>query len=46
MLAAVVPQVNKLWELELSIPKPDINQVLIKIQASGLHGTTLEGYYT
>ena len=44
MLAAVVPQVNKLWELkELSIPKPDINQVLI--QASGLHGTTLEGYY-
>ena len=37
MLAAVVPEVNKPWELkELPIPRPDINQVLIKIQASGL----------
>jgi alcohol dehydrogenase len=37
MLAAVVPEVNKPWELkELPIPKPGINQVLIKIQASGL----------
>jgi alcohol dehydrogenase len=37
MLAAVVPEVNKPWELkELPIPEPGINQVLIKIQASGL----------
>ena len=37
MLAAVVPALAKKWELkELPIPVPGINQVLIKIYASGL----------
>jgi dehydrogenase len=37
MLAAIVPAVNRKWELkELPIPEPGINQVLIKIYASGL----------
>jgi alcohol dehydrogenase len=37
MLSAIVPAVNKQWELkELPVPEPDTNQVLIKIHASGL----------
>jgi alcohol dehydrogenase len=37
MLAAVVPSVNKRWEVkEISTPKPGANQVLIKIHASGI----------
>lgn len=37
MKAAVVPAVNSNWEVkEVPTPKPDANQVLIKIHASGL----------
>jgi dehydrogenase len=37
MLAAVVPSVNAKWEVrEVSIPKPEANQVLIKMHASGI----------
>jgi alcohol dehydrogenase len=50
MLAAVVPAVNKQWEVkELPIPEPGINQVLIKIYASGLCYTDIhmtEGDHT
>jgi alcohol dehydrogenase len=37
MFSAVVPGINKRWEVkELPMPNPGINQVLIKIHASGL----------
>jgi D-arabinose 1-dehydrogenase-like Zn-dependent alcohol dehydrogenase len=37
MRAAVVPAVNGQWEVkEVPTPQPSVNQVLIKIQASGL----------
>ncbi|MFL6502234.1 MAG: alcohol dehydrogenase catalytic domain-containing protein [Nitrososphaera sp.] len=37
MLAAVVPSVNAKWEVkEVSTPKPGVNQVLIKMHASGI----------
>jgi len=37
MLAAVVPSVNEKWEVkEVSTPKPGLNQVLIKMHASGI----------
>jgi alcohol dehydrogenase len=37
MKAAVIPAVRKSWEIvEVPIPQPDFNQVLIKIRASGL----------
>ena len=37
MLAAVVPSVNGKWEVkEVATPRPAVNQVLIKIQASGI----------
>jgi alcohol dehydrogenase len=37
MKAAVVPAVDEKWEVkEVPTPKPDANQVLIKIRASGL----------
>jgi len=37
MLAAVVPSVNARWEVkEVSTPKPGVNQVLIRMHASGI----------
>ena len=37
MLAAVVPSVNGKWEVkEVSTPQPGVNQVLIKMHASGI----------
>jgi alcohol dehydrogenase len=37
MLAAVVPSVNGKWEVkEVATPRPAVNQVLIKMQASGI----------
>ncbi len=37
MRAAVVPAVDGQWEVqEVPTPEPAVNQVLIKIQASGL----------
>lgn len=37
MKAAVVPGINKQWEIkEVPTPEPDLNQVLIQIGASGL----------
>ncbi|RAP36381.1 alcohol dehydrogenase [Legionella quinlivanii] len=37
MRAAIVPAINANWEIkDIPTPKPDINQVLIKIHASGL----------
>jgi dehydrogenase len=37
MLAAVVPSVNGKWEVkEVAIPQPGVNQVLIKMYASGI----------
>ena len=37
MLAAVVPSVNGKWEVkEVATPQPGVNQVLIKMQASGI----------
>ncbi|MGL5877381.1 MAG: alcohol dehydrogenase catalytic domain-containing protein [Xenococcaceae cyanobacterium] len=37
MKAAVVPGINKQWEIkEVPTPSPDLNQVLIQIGASGL----------
>jgi alcohol dehydrogenase len=37
MLAAVVPSVNGKWEVkEVATPRPGVNQVLIKMRASGI----------
>ena len=37
MLAAVIPSANSKWEVkEVTTPKPGANQVLVKIQASGI----------
>ena len=37
MLAAVVPSVNRKWEVrEVSTPEPGTNQVVIKMHASGI----------
>lgn len=37
MLTAVVPSMNTKWEVrEVSIPKPEANQVLIKMHTSDL----------
>jgi D-arabinose 1-dehydrogenase-like Zn-dependent alcohol dehydrogenase len=37
MLTAVVPSMNTKWEVrEVSIPKPEANQVLIKMHTSGI----------
>jgi len=37
MLAAVVPSVNGKWEVkEVATPQPGVNQVLIKMYASGI----------
>jgi alcohol dehydrogenase len=37
MLAAVVPSVNAQWEVkEVTTPRPAVNQILIKIHASGI----------
>ena len=45
-VSAVVPSVNGKWEVkEVFIPQPGVNQVLIKIHASGICYTDIHTYY-